>query len=90
MRLENGKPFDLKRGDSLLVPPLMRHAYDAPRPVGHVVFKLHIPASYWTVFGTRPLFRECRRALLDMIESWSRPATTALARSSITRSLRWL
>ena len=67
--LEHEPPFRAKRGAALLIPPLMRHAYQSDGGVNNCSFKFHLSFRYWAVFGKQFIQRQLDEALLNLVES---------------------
>jgi len=70
--VEQRTPIHLRRGDGLLVPPLVRHEYRATTGFRKGVFKLFVSPQYWTLLGMRVRRVRLSPELLAQLEAWGR------------------
>jgi AraC-like DNA-binding protein/quercetin dioxygenase-like cupin family protein len=70
--LEPGASVHLRRGDGVLMPPLVRHGYRTTGGYRKGVFKFHVSPQYWPLLGMRVRKVRLSPELLAHLEAWAR------------------
>lgn len=65
---EHESPLPMRRGDAMLIPPLVSHGYESEGLVLQGAFKFHMAPHYWAAFGDRPIHITIDEALVSLVE----------------------
>ncbi|MBE7462346.1 MAG: helix-turn-helix domain-containing protein [Planctomycetes bacterium] len=89
LEVEGGKPFHSRRGDAVLVPPLIRHAHRTRRGMTIGMFKFRAAPRYWALLGRRPRGLRLPEGLVAQVEDAGRAMRehAALARPQALAAL---
>lgn len=70
--LEARKTLRARAGDGVLIPPLVRHGYQAEQSYRQGSFKFHIAPRFWPMFGRSARRVRLPRALLETVKTTGR------------------
>src|SRR5512134_2872451 len=68
--IEGRRPFPVRAGEALLVPPLVRHSFRALETVRHAGFKFHVAPAFWPVLGVKARRLRLPPRVLEEVRAW--------------------